>query len=104
MALVSREILPKYGYTDEQINQVKELIYATIIPHDPKNKLEQIICDADLDYLGRDDFFEISETLRRELRDHGKKKVTVFWMKFKLNFNSTQVLCKSAKKREKLKS
>ena len=57
-ARLAEEILPKYGYTDHQIEQVKELIYATIIPHKPKNKLEQIICDADLDYLGRDDFFK----------------------------------------------
>ena len=66
-ARLAEEILPIYGYTDQQIEQVKELIYATIIPHNPKNKLEQIICDADLDYLGSDDFFEFSDTLRREL-------------------------------------
>jgi hypothetical protein len=34
--------------------------------------LEEIICDADLDYLGRDDFHEIADKLRKELREHGK--------------------------------
>lgn len=69
---LAAEILPKYGYTEEHIERVKELIYVTAIPHKPKNNLEEIICDADLDYLGRDDFHEIADRLRRELREHGK--------------------------------
>ena len=75
------------------------MIYATIIPHDPKNKLEQIICDADLDYLGRDDFFEISETLRRELRDHGKIKSDRLWDEIQVKFlTQHKYFTKSAKK------
>ena len=98
-ARLAEEILPKYGYTDQQIEQVKELIYATIIPHSPKNKLEQIICDADLDYLGRDDFFEISETLRRELRDHGKINSDRLWDEIQVKFlTQHKYFTKSAKK------
>ncbi len=44
----------------------------TQIPHKPTNQLEEIICDADLDYLGREDFHEIADKLRLELREHGK--------------------------------
>ncbi|MFN7601710.1 MAG: hydrolase, partial [Bacteroidota bacterium] len=32
---------------------------------------EKILCDADLDYLGRDDFFEISNKLFQEMKDAG---------------------------------
>lgn len=71
-ARLAEEILPKYGYTDQHIAIIKELIYVTQIPHNPKNKLEEIICDADLDYLGRDDFHVIADRLRVELREHGK--------------------------------
>lgn len=71
-ARLAEEILPKYGYTEQHINIIKELIYVTQIPHNPKNKLEEIICDADLDYLGRDDFHVIADRLRVELREHGK--------------------------------
>ena len=39
-----------------------ELREATKIPQTPLTKLEEIICDADLDYLGREDFFEISRS------------------------------------------
>lgn len=71
-ARMAEEILPKYGYSEQHIQQIKELIFVTQIPHQPKNKLEEIICDADLDYLGRDDFHEIADKLRRELKEHGK--------------------------------
>ncbi len=62
-----REHLPRYDYTPREIEQICDLILATKIPQQPKSHLEQIICDADLDYLGREDFFAIAETLYIEL-------------------------------------
>lgn len=85
-ARLADEILPKYGYTDKHIEQIKELIYVTSIPHQPKNKLEEIICDADLDYLGRDDFHEISDRLKRELIEHGKVKNSKQWDEIQVKF------------------
>jgi hypothetical protein len=41
---------------------------ATKIPQKPLNKLEEIIADADLDYLGRNDFFAIGDQLFNELQ------------------------------------
>ena len=61
------EYLPAYGYTDKQIKQICGMIMATKLPQTPHNKLEEIICDADLDYLGRDDFFKIGNGLYEEL-------------------------------------
>ncbi len=61
-----REILPGFDYTPEQIATVCGMIKATKIPQSPKNLLEEIICDADLDYLGRDDFENIAQSLYRE--------------------------------------
>jgi hypothetical protein len=57
---------PHYHFTDKDKETVVGLIMATKIPQSPKTGLEKIICDADLDYLGRDDFFEIGDTLRKE--------------------------------------
>lgn len=71
-ARMAAEILPKFGYTEADIARIKELIFVTQVPHKPKNNLEEIICDADLDYLGRADFHDIADRLRRELREHGK--------------------------------
>ena len=61
--LVAREILPTYYYTRSQIDTICELIMATKLPPKPRNKLEEIMCDADLDYLGRSDMIPVSNTL-----------------------------------------
>jgi len=63
---IAKEILPQYGYNKEDIDIIAALIHATVMPQQPKNLMEEIICDADLDYLGRDDYFEISSRLRKE--------------------------------------
>ena len=71
-AKMAENSLPEFGYKKEHIDQIKDLIFVTAIPHNPTNKLEEIICDADLDYLGRDDFHEIADKLRLELKEYGK--------------------------------
>jgi len=53
-------------FSVEDIKKVCGMIMATKIPQSPNTLLEQIICDADLDYLGRNDFEPISQTLHKE--------------------------------------
>lgn len=60
--------LPHFEYSEADIAVVCGMIMATKIPQSPLNLLEQIICDADLDYLGRDDFSQIANTLFEELK------------------------------------
>jgi predicted metal-dependent HD superfamily phosphohydrolase len=62
----AHRILPSYGYSDGQINVVSDIIMCTQIPQNPRSHIEKIMCDADLDYLGRHDFFSISENLKKE--------------------------------------
>jgi class 3 adenylate cyclase/predicted metal-dependent HD superfamily phosphohydrolase len=83
---LAREILPKYGYTDDQINIIDGLIKSTEIPQSPSTHLQQVMCDADLDYLGRDDFHEIADLLRRELREHGQLDSDRKWDEIQLSF------------------
>jgi ligand-binding sensor domain-containing protein/class 3 adenylate cyclase/predicted metal-dependent HD superfamily phosphohydrolase len=83
---LAREILPKYGYTKEQIDVIDGLIKATEIPQTPNSHLQQIMCDADLDYLGRDDFHDIANLLRRELREHGKLNSDRMWDEIQVKF------------------
>ena len=85
-ARMAEEILPKFGYNEQHIEQIKQLIYVTQIPHKPQNKLEEIICDADLDYLGRDDFHQIADKLRLELREHGKIDSDRKWDEIQVQF------------------
>jgi len=49
---LARKYLPDYGYSKADINTVCEIIMATKTPQSPQNKLEEIIADADLEYLG----------------------------------------------------
>lgn len=64
--MAARE-LPDFGYQPDEIETICKLIMATRFPHHPESLLEEIICDADLDYLGRDDFFEIGNNLFNEM-------------------------------------
>ena len=107
---MAEEILPKYGYSEQHINQIKDLIFVTQIPHQPKNKLEEIICDADLDYLGRDDFHEIADKLRRELKEHGKidsdrkwDEMQVAFLNMHKYFTPTAIASRQEKKAQNLK-
>lgn len=98
-ARMAEEILPHYGYNEVNIQKIKELIFVTEIPHRPKNLLEEIICDADLDYLGRDDFHEIADRLRMELREHGKINSDRKWDEMQVSFlTAHQYFTQTAKK------
>ncbi len=63
---IMEEFLAEGDFNREEINRIKGMIMATQIPQTPHNLMEQIICDADLDYLGRDDFQVISNGLKEE--------------------------------------
>lgn len=52
--------------TTEEINIVNGLIRATKVPQQPKTIYEEIIADADLDYLGREDYDKLSNKLYEE--------------------------------------
>ncbi|MDP2387913.1 MAG: adenylate/guanylate cyclase domain-containing protein [Bacteroidota bacterium] len=67
----AKNILPDFGYTAEEIEKIVGIITATKVPQRPATILEMIICDADLDYLGRSDYSKISYALFRELNENG---------------------------------
>jgi hypothetical protein len=72
--------------TAEELEKVKGMIMATKIPQTPYNKLEEIICDADLDYLGRDDFEPISLGLKDEFLEFGVIKSEADWDPLQIRF------------------
>ena len=83
---LARKDLPAFQVSEEEIDWICGMIMATRIPQIPLNHLERIICDADLDYLGRDDFFDISQTLYHELKL--KKRISNIqeWNKVQVSF------------------
>ena len=64
---IAREHLPHFGFNELEIDQVCGMIMATRLPQTPHTMLGQILADADLDYLGREDFFEIGDKIFHEL-------------------------------------
>ena len=68
---ISREILGAYDYENSDLDKIAGMIRATKIPQSPLTFLEKIICDADLDYLGRDDFYTTGSLLFAEYLSYG---------------------------------
>lgn len=83
---VARQYLPQFGYGPEQIEKICGMIMATQIPQKPRNLTEQILCDADLDYLGRDDFFTIGDKLFAELSMYGMINTEEEWNRLQTGF------------------
>ncbi len=86
--VIARDFLPKYGYTEKQINIICDTIMATKLPPQPKGILQEIICDADLDYLGRSDMIPVSNTLYKELKEQNKIGTLNDWNKMQVKFIS----------------
>jgi uncharacterized protein len=63
---IAREALPGFGFSADDIGAISDMIMATKVPQAPTSPLAEILCDADLDYLGRDDFGTIGQMLFRE--------------------------------------
>jgi class 3 adenylate cyclase len=85
---IAREMLPQFNYTTDQIEKICSLIMSTKLPPKPTNLLENIICDADLDYLGRSDFIPVSNTLYEELKAQNKMGSLNDWNKIQVKFIS----------------
>ncbi|MFO8001714.1 MAG: adenylate/guanylate cyclase domain-containing protein [Marinilabilia sp.] len=84
--LLARQILPRYNVSHDHIETICRLIMATKMPPDPSDKMEEVMCDSDLDYLGRADFIPISNTLYRELNDRQMVGSWLEWNEMQLNF------------------
>jgi len=85
---MARDFLPKYGYTEEEIDEICKIIMATQMPPKPETLLQKIICDSDLDYLGRSDMIPVSNTLYKELFEQNKIGTFNDWNKLQIKFIS----------------
>jgi uncharacterized protein len=76
----------RYRFSEEDKTTIEHLIMATRLPQQPATLAEQIICDADLDYLGRPDFLKLGDRLRREFLCHGIVADNDGWQDLQLRF------------------
>jgi len=106
---IVKDVLPRYGYSEKDIERICTLIMSTKLPQEPTSLLEQIICDADLDYLGRADFFDIGNRLFREMLAVGRvdneqewDAIQIDFLKKHRYFTATANTMRSQKKQENL--
>ena len=83
---LAREELPGFGFNEQEIESICGMILATKIPQQPQNKLEYIIADADLEYLGTDQFQRIGRTLFEEIRIYLQVESERQWNIIQMNF------------------
>jgi hypothetical protein len=84
---IARKNLPRFEYSPAEINEIESLILVTTIPQKANTLNEMIICDADLDAIGREDFFITSMQLHLEWKLYGILSLTLTeWLKFEISF------------------
>lgn len=85
-ARIAGQVLPSFGYSTKDVDVVRWAILATALPQSPRNLLEQILTDADLDVLGQTDFMKRNNDLRLELNFLGRQFTDEQWYNQQLKF------------------
>lgn len=85
-AAIAREVLPRFSYSPSQVSLITQLIMETKLPQSPPTLLAQIIVDADMNSLGRDDFLATSLKLKAELEASGVSFTKLEWLTRQHNF------------------
>ena len=83
---IAYEYFNKIGISEEDQKIIYKLILSTKVPQKPETHLERILCDADLDYLGRDDFDFISNSLFDEFKHWNIVSDIDTWMGIQISF------------------
>lgn len=85
--LVSQD-LRSSEFNEEDMARIHGMIMATKIPQQPQNLLENILADADLEYLGTDHFEPVSEKLYLELLHTNPGFTREEWDRLQIKFIS----------------
>jgi uncharacterized protein len=83
---IATNILPTYRFQPAEVDIVCKAIVATRLPQSPTNLLEKILTDADLDVLGKENFFPRSKDLQRELAALGRGMDDEQWYASQVKF------------------
>ena len=70
-ARMAGRILKLIGYKPTEIEKIQKMILSTDLEREPQTHVEKILCDADLDHFGREDFFKLDGKLREGRRARG---------------------------------
>jgi uncharacterized protein len=84
--VIARRELEQQGLTKAELDEICSMIMATEIPQGPQTKLAQILADADLYYLGTEEYDEIAAKLREELDHFVPDFNDERWLALQINF------------------
>ena len=90
---LSSKILLDYDYNEKKIELINKLILVTKPLAVPKDNLESIMRDSDLEYIGSKDFESISEKLKEEWMKFSIVKSDEEFYKKQLEFLSNHNFC-----------
>lgn len=85
----AKKYLPDYEYNDEEIELICSMIMATRLPQTPKEELAKYLCDADLYYLGTEEYDSYAKKLFAEFKKTGFVKTNAEWQIKQADFLAT---------------
>lgn len=83
---MAREYLTRMRIDENQIRAVEQMIAATRVPQQPQDHFSRILCDADLDYLGRPDYFSLANRMYAEFLHDGTVRDEADWLELQIRF------------------
>jgi predicted metal-dependent HD superfamily phosphohydrolase len=84
---IMRSYLSQFIADEEVLSAIESCIMATKYPQDPKNLLEEIICDADMYHLGTKNIKDTNKRIRKErLESRGEIFTKTNWLKSTIEF------------------
>src|SRR5688500_10709700 len=87
--IIARDHLPDFGYSDSQIEHICRMIMATRLPQSPTDHLSEILCDADVFYIGTDRYAANEEKMYREFKHRGIIQTEAEWVLPQVEFLSS---------------
>ncbi|AUC80767.1 HD domain-containing protein [Lacinutrix sp. Bg11-31] len=105
---IAKNELKKFNVSNEDISTICNIIRATKVPQNPKTLLENILADADLEYLATTNFKKVGDKLFEELKHFKpqttRKKWNATQIKFIKNHHYHTSFCKHYKEHRKQKN
>ncbi|MES2589055.1 MAG: adenylate/guanylate cyclase domain-containing protein [Bacteroidota bacterium] len=83
---MAKNLLPYYGFDENEIKIIVDIIEVTKGVLKPQNLLQEIMLDADHDYLGRADYYHVAKKLREEMANYEIYMTDVEWIDFQLDY------------------
>ena len=93
----AKKHLPDFEYSAQEIDAICNMIMATKLPQTPKNHLSEILCDADLFYIGNNEYEIYADKLFSEFKHNEVLITQEVWHKRQIDFlNSHHFFTKTA--------